>query len=96
MANRRAKKKQQPKPQNYIENINADIDYDKLAKAIVNAQNQVDEDKAKEQDRQREERLKEWHKIVRYKECSENSGKIKVFLYNIRNAFCGFYSLITF
>jgi hypothetical protein len=72
MANRRTKKKQQPKPQNYIENINVDIDYDKLAKAIVNAQNQVYEDKANEQDRHREERLKEWHKIVHYKECPEN------------------------
>lgn len=96
MANKRTKKKQQSKPQNYIENINVDIDYDKLAKAIVSAQNQVDDDKAKEHERQHKERLKEWHKIVHYKECSENSGKIKVFLYNIRNAICGFYALITF
>lgn len=96
MANKRTRKKQQSKLHNYIENINVDIDYDKLAKAIVSAQNQVDEDKVKEQERQTEERLKEWHKIVHYKEYSENSGKIKIFLYNIRNAACGFYALITF
>ena len=87
MANKRTKEKQQSKPQNYIENINVDIDYDKLAEAIIKAQNQVDEDKAKEQERQNEERLKEWHKIVHYKKCPENSGKIKVFLYKIFGEF---------
>lgn len=96
MVNKRNRKKQQSKLHNYTENINVEIDYDKLAKAIVSAQNQVDEDKAKEQDKQKEERLKEWHKIVHYKECSENSGKIKMFLYNIRNVVCAFYVLITF
>lgn len=95
MANKRTKKKQQSKSQNYIENINVDIDYDKLAKAIIKAQNQVDEDKAKEHERQKEERLKEWHKIVHYKECPENSGRTKRFLYSIRNAILGFWSLCT-
>lgn len=90
------KKNQRSTIHNYIENINVDIDYDKLAKAIVIAQNQVDEDKAKEQERQKEERLKEWHKIVHYKECPKNSGKKKTILCGIRNFVWGFYVLMTF
>lgn len=93
---KRAKKKQNSKPHNYIENIYVDIDYDALAKAIVNAQNQADDERTRKNEIQKEEQLKEWHKIVYYKECPNNSGKIKTFLYNIRNAVCGLYALIIF
>lgn len=81
----------QTRAQNVIE-----IDYDKLAEAIVNAHQQIDKNRIIEQERKRKEELKEWHKIVNYREYNDNLGKIKIVLCNIRNAMCGFWALITF
>ena len=81
----------QTRVQNVIE-----IDYDKLAEAIVNAHQQIDKNKIIEQERKRKEELKEWHKIVNYREYNDNLGKIKIILCNIRNAMCGFWALINF
>ena len=95
MANKRTKKKLQSKPQNYIENINIDIDYDKLAKAIIKAQNQIDEDKAKEQERQKEERLVEWQKNLNYTNYPTSEKWCKRIWHSIKNTICVFWSMCT-
>ena len=72
MANKRTKKKRQAKSQNYLENINVDIDYDKLADAIVKAHKEIKDTEKKEIEQQVNEERKEWLRIIGHVELDQS------------------------
>lgn len=71
-----AKKKNNPTVVNNIESVNVDIDYDKLAEAIVKAQKIEKEQQIKE----KEQAFIEWRNSLGYKEYSNKNKIAKKFL----------------
>lgn len=71
-----AKKKNNQTVVNNIESVNVDIDYDKLAEAIVKAQKIEKERQIKE----KEQAFIEWRNSLGYKEYSDKSKLLKKFL----------------
>ena len=76
--------------------LNINIDYDKLAEAIVKAQNKSDEYKKRQMEEQHEKAKKEWHKIVGYKEYPKSKNIFINSFHNIRNALNAIIALIFF
>lgn len=52
--------------------VRTDIDYDKLAEAIVKAHKEIKTSEEKEAKKQEKEERKEWYRIIGYKEIDEN------------------------
>lgn len=97
MANKSTKKKQQSKQNNnYIENINVDIDYDKLAETIVKAHKEIKETEEKEIEQQVTDDRKEWLRIIGYVEYPENEKWILKKWHSAKNDWATFKSIITF
>ena len=83
-------KKKKTKPN--IKNSSIEIDYDKLADAIVKAQNKVKEIELEKQETLRQEEQKEWQKNLKQKEITDKT-KCK-FLIKVRNFFCCLWQLL--
>jgi cation transport ATPase len=89
----KTKKKQGNKTrQSNIKKQPIEIDYDKLADAIVKAQNKAKEIELEEQEKLRQEKQKEWQNNLKQKEITEKT-KCK-FLIKIRNFFFGLWQLL--
>lgn len=71
-----AKKRNNPIVVNNIESVNLDIDYDKLAEAIVEAQQKAKEQQIKE----KEQAFIEWRAELGYKEHNDKHGLRKMLL----------------
>ncbi len=71
-----AKKKNNQTVVNNIESVNLDIDYDKLAEAIVKAQQKAKEQQIKE----KEQAFIEWRTELGYKEHNDKHGLRKILL----------------
>lgn len=77
-----AKKKNNTTVVNNIDSVNVEIDYDKLAEAIVKALK-----KEKEQlDKEKQESFNEWRKSLGYKDYSDKRGFVKL-IYTFGNRF---------
>ena len=76
--------------------LNINIDYDKLAEALIKAQNKADEYAKQQLEEQHEKAKQEWHKIVGYKEYPKSKNNLINFLHNAKNAFNALRALIFF
>ncbi len=71
------------------------FDYQKFADAMFEAQKRAKDAEIKDADAKKQEKLKEWHKILRYKEYPESKHKIVNWFHKARNGIVVFYSLMT-
>ena len=77
-------------------NVEANIDYDKLALAIVKAQQIVKAENEKARVEEAEAKKKDWHKVVNFVEYPDNEAWHKKAIHTIRNFLCTFCTLLTF
>ena len=77
-----AKKKNNTTVVNNIDSVNLEIDYDKLAEAIVKARKKEEEQLTKE----KQETFNEWRKSLGYKDYSDKRGFVKL-IYTFGNRF---------
>ncbi len=77
-----AKKKNNTTVVNNIDSVNLEIDYDKLAEAIVKAQQKANE----QLDDEKQEVFNEWRKSLGYKDYSDKHGFVKL-IYTFGNRF---------
>ena len=73
-----------------------EIDYDKLADAIVKAHNCIKEQERIEQCNERERLEAKWHEAIRYKEYSETRNVFFRIIREIRNTIVVLFSIIFF
>lgn len=76
--------------------IKTNIDYDKLAEAVVKAHKIIKDTEEKEREKQSKDDRKEWFKIIGYVEYSENEKWILKKIHSIKNDLALFKSIITF
>lgn len=75
---------------------NVEIDYDKLAEAILNAHDKIKEKERKKQDEEAKKQQTEWHRKIGYIEYPKDEKWTKRYIHNIRNFFVLLWTTLTF
>lgn len=78
--------------------VNQEIDYDKLATAIVKAQKIIDDKQNIALEEQKEHELENWHKAIGYKDYNDDNAKFHIIkiAHGIRNFFSVLFHFIFF
>lgn len=95
MANKRKNKKKQSSAVTTINN-NIELDYDKLAAAIIRAHERIKEQDELSKSAKDATAKADWHRIIGYKEYPENENALKRIFHSIRNTLSILWHIIFF